>query len=56
MWECSSIKIRITKFGFINARLCENALEETYTLLLENPNAFYAPSKSRRLRLSAREP
>ena len=25
-------------------------------LLLENPNAFYAPSESRRLRLSAREP
>jgi hypothetical protein len=32
----------------MNTRLCENALEETKALLLEKPNAFYAPSVARK--------
>jgi len=30
--------------GFMKTDLCENALEKTYASLLENPNAFNAPS------------
>ncbi|MDD3850017.1 MAG: hypothetical protein PHS13_00110 [Firmicutes bacterium] len=36
------------QLGFMNTRFCKNALEETLALLLEKPNAFYAPSMAQK--------